>query len=396
MIILDIGCGESIQGDATHAIDIRDGLPIPDGVTFIQHDITDIPFPFFDEGSVDKIYLSHTIEHFPRNQAFEILKEAHRILSQDGVLEVNTPNIYRVVEWMVDNNNPDFEDTSIEAWGSPAKAIWSEAYYDTIALHHYGYSYVTLERILGEAGFEVVKHNDYNTFALIMISQKKQEAENGNMKIDKYIHSPAFSSIMIEMPESAVSIRRLRTIHEIALATRNVVGDIAECGVFHGGSAYMISATAHFKSVHLFDTFDGLPSPSSEDGDDCVQQGVFACSLEDVQNNLSSLNNVIFHPGLLEDTLVECKDTRFSLVHLDVDRHDAYKAALAFFWSRLSDQGFLICDDYRVGNCPGATLAIDEFLLEHSISKIEQESCQIIIMKSPSNMAGDVINDSKY
>ena len=41
--------------------------------------------------------------------------------------------------------------------------------------------------------------------------------------------------------------------------TQKVPGDIAEVGVYKGGSAKIICSAKGDKSLHLFDTFEGLP-----------------------------------------------------------------------------------------------------------------------------------------
>lgn len=171
IMILDLGCGENIREDATHALDWRDIEDFPkDKIQFIKHDLCELPLPFESE-STEKVYMIHLIEHFSRIRALKILKDVHRILIPKGILHLETPNIYKVIEWLFREGRRDFEQTDIPAWGSPAKAIWSEEYYNG-AFHHYGYSDVTLERIIKEAGFTIINHNDYNTYALIIMGEK--------------------------------------------------------------------------------------------------------------------------------------------------------------------------------------------------------------------------------
>ena len=44
-----------------------------------------------------------------------------------------------------------------------------------------------------------------------------------------------------------------------------VHGDVAEVGVFKGGSAKIISENIRGKKLHLFETFEGLPKISEKD-----------------------------------------------------------------------------------------------------------------------------------
>lgn len=54
------------------------------------------PFPF-DDGSVDTIYTSHTLEHFTKKEGERFLKECHRVLRSDGILRVVVPDLESIV-----------------------------------------------------------------------------------------------------------------------------------------------------------------------------------------------------------------------------------------------------------------------------------------------------------
>jgi hypothetical protein len=71
------------------------------------------------------------------------------------------------------------------------------------------------------------------------------------------------------------------------LATKSVKGDIAEVGTAKGGSARLIAQYAENKTLHVFDTFEGLPAPGEKDAG--FVKGSYVCSLEDVQNYLEDL-----------------------------------------------------------------------------------------------------------
>jgi hypothetical protein len=54
-------------------------------------------------------------------------------------------------------------------------------------------------------------------------------------------------------------------LRKIVKSVKKLPGEIAEVGVFRGGSAKLIRETDDDKALHLFDTFDGLPSPGIND-----------------------------------------------------------------------------------------------------------------------------------
>lgn len=68
--------------------------------------------------------------------------------------------------------------------------------------------------------------------------------------------------------------------------TKKISGDIVEVGVYKGGSAKLIREADKSKSLHLFDTFEGLPSLSGIDNSDKFYEGQFSGSLEDVKKYL--------------------------------------------------------------------------------------------------------------
>src|SRR6516225_4485441 len=66
-----------------------------------------------------------------------------------------------------------------------------------------------------------------------------------------------------------------------ARATGKIQGDIAEVGVYRGGSARLLCEVRGNRSLHLFDTFEGLPPTNQIDSR--FGAGQYAASFEDVQ-----------------------------------------------------------------------------------------------------------------
>lgn len=62
----------------------------------IVGDISDLSR--FEDGSVEEIYASHSLEHFPHPQTISVLKEWHRVLAPGGKLYVAVPDFQRCVE----------------------------------------------------------------------------------------------------------------------------------------------------------------------------------------------------------------------------------------------------------------------------------------------------------
>jgi len=54
-------------------------------------------FPF-QEGSIDVVYSSHTLEHFTREDGRRFLEECHRVLRSDGIIRIVVPDLEHFVE----------------------------------------------------------------------------------------------------------------------------------------------------------------------------------------------------------------------------------------------------------------------------------------------------------
>src|SRR5437763_12407749 len=53
-------------------------------------------------------------------------------------------------------------------------------------------------------------------------------------------------------------------LYQLVLTARKLPGDIAELGVFRGGSAKLIASLKGDKALLLFDTFEGMPKARAD------------------------------------------------------------------------------------------------------------------------------------
>ncbi|MGK0257143.1 MAG: O-methyltransferase [Candidatus Azotimanducaceae bacterium] len=159
------------------------------------------------------------------------------------------------------------------------------------------------------------------------------------------------------------SFERKWHLNEFLKLVRNVPGDFSECGVFRGGSAHFMCAEALLsnKHVHLFDSFEGLSAPI--DGEDNHwSPGDLRIGEEEVRNNLAQFDNYSTYKGWIPERFGEVSETKFSLVHIDVDLQQPTGDAIEFFYPRLSTGGILLLDDHGSAMCPGArSVALDYF-----------------------------------
>ncbi|MCX6243759.1 MAG: class I SAM-dependent methyltransferase [Bacteroidetes bacterium] len=144
----------------------------------------------------------------------------------------------------------------------------------------------------------------------------------------------------------------------------NVPGAFAELGVYKGESAAVLHHMDPGRKFHLFDTFKGLPAVdlANETGEaatytpDRFADTQIAFVLEKISGN----ENILIHPGYFPDTADPVKEERFALVNLDADLYKPTRAALEFFYPRLSPGGVIFIHDYN-HKWEGIRKAIAEF-----------------------------------
>jgi O-methyltransferase len=183
------------------------------------------------------------------------------------------------------------------------------------------------------------------------------------------------------------------TIYQLITPAVRLKGDIAEIGVYRGGTASILGhfADATGKQLHLFDTFAGMPETDSVK--DWHKKGDFSdTSLDQVRRNLSSVRNVNFYPGFFPATAGPVKDAIFCFVHVDVDIYQSVKDCCDFYYPKLQAGGVMLFDDYGKFTCPGALKAVDEFFADKPEKRFYLPSGPSFVIKQPCSSAGQEKN----
>jgi O-methyltransferase len=158
-------------------------------------------------------------------------------------------------------------------------------------------------------------------------------------------------------------------------------GNIAEVGMYKGGTALKILQSYPNEQFYGFDNFEeGMPSASNYDNH---QEGDFKdTSYDSVKELLKEFKNAKIYKGVFPATNSEVvKNSKFKFVHLDVDIYPSYVECLNFFYDKMVKGGIILCDDYKAESCPGAKKAIDEFALLKNIELHEGNDYQVYIIK---------------
>lgn len=181
---------------------------------------------------------------------------------------------------------------------------------------------------------------------------------------------------------TVVDRKRVAMLKQFAVAAKPVDGEIAEVGVYRGGTAWLIAKQFQStgKAVHLFDTFEGMPD--TKVGVDLHKPGDFDdTSLNDVKYFMKDFPNTFFYPGFFPTTANPIKEKKFCFVHIDLDIYQSIFDCCSFFYGRMTTGGFFVFDDYGFLSCPGAKSATDDFFKDKPESVIALPTGQALVIK---------------
>ena len=153
----------------------------------------------------------------------------------------------------------------------------------------------------------------------------------------------------------------------------NIAGDIAETGVWRGGSMMLARAILDqhgetTRNIWLADSFEGMPVPTEGDkskstDEDFSDRDFLVATMDEVKANFARFglldDRIKFLKGWFCDTLPTAPIERLALLRLDGDLYESTVDALRSLYHKLSIGGYVIIDDYY--SWKGCRLAVDEF-----------------------------------
>jgi Macrocin-O-methyltransferase (TylF) len=191
---------------------------------------------------------------------------------------------------------------------------------------------------------------------------------------------PSMAHTMI----GAKRLANLRALTENVIQNR-VPGDLMETGVWRGGACILMRAVLNAykvtdRRVWVADSFEGLPPPNSErypadEGSIFHTYSDLAVTIEEVKCNFEKYglldDQVVFLKGWFQDTLPAAPVGRLAVLRLDGDMYQSTIVPLDILYDRVSEDGYVIVDDYNVvGQAKKAT---NDFLAKRGISpRIEE------------------------
>ncbi len=190
-----------------------------------------------------------------------------------------------------------------------------------------------------------------------------------------------------------------------AVVANNIVGNYVECGVWRGGCSALFAYKAREENkgriTYLFDSFEGLPEPTVEDGQGAhtFADGKSTGDLSSINKNVGTqdevqklfaklnLTNYKIIKGWFQDTLPINKNTLESIavLRLDGDWYESTKVCLEHLYDKVSVEGYVLIDDYNFW--PGCKKAVDEFFASRGITpEIKRVDASGVLIKKTANI----------
>lgn len=220
-----------------------------------------------------------------------------------------------------------------------------------------------IKKVLNKSGLEVKRYN------------KQRD------KFEKlYLKYKSFTMV----PEGAFVLNM-----ELCDKYKDFKGDYVECGVWRGGMSAAISELFEStKTLHLFDSFEGLPPAKEIDGkealqwqedknspyyfDNCTAEEKFVIDAM----ALAKFKNYKTYRGWFDQTLSNFSGESISILRLDGDWYDSIFLCLQHFFPKVTNGGIIILDDYYTWD--GCAKAVHDYLAQSkSPSRVYQFNNQI-------------------
>ncbi len=192
------------------------------------------------------------------------------------------------------------------------------------------------------------------------------------------------------MPFTLVSYSRVSSLYDQARAIEadKLPGAFVECGVWRGGCSLVLAQIAReggeHRKTYLFDSFEGMPEPSQQDGEAARRFaggknggrlepiGRVAISLDEVSRLVFDQfafdeADVLLYKGWFQQTLPPLRESigPIALLRLDGDWYDSTRTCFENLYDNVIEGGVVVVDDY--GHWEGCRKATDEFLQARGI-----------------------------
>lgn len=164
-------------------------------------------------------------------------------------------------------------------------------------------------------------------------------------------------------------------------------GCVVECGTWRGGMAAGLALIGGFdRDYFFFDSFEGLPPATAEDGADAASWQAHRDGTPYHDNCIASIDEFMatmgrvalpsarlhVHKGLFEATLPRANVPPVAVLRLDADWYESTMLCLEYFWDRMLPRALVLIDDYYAWE--GCRKAMHAFLARRGAKEAIRQS----------------------
>lgn len=157
-------------------------------------------------------------------------------------------------------------------------------------------------------------------------------------------------------PLALIAGPRLESLLSLLAKVRHLGGNVAELGVYKGGTLKAMAEAVPEKTVYGFDTWEGLPADRWTEGDNPAPGALADVSFSAVSRAMPG--NCKLVQGIFPQSAAGI-DEQFCLVHLDFDYEKSTADAIEWLRPRMVPGGVIVFDDWKEITCPGVRKAIE-------------------------------------
>lgn len=178
---------------------------------------------------------------------------------------------------------------------------------------------------------------------------------------------------------------RLATLELVAneIHKKNLLGNVAEVGVYKGKFAKYINGYFPSKKLYLFDTFEGFDAKDIQTekklGLNDGTQDFSNTSVDLVLKIMPFPKQCIIKKGFFPETAAGIEDS-FVFVSLDTDLYEPIYQGLIYFYPKMIKGGYIFVHDVNNDSYKGAAKAVEQFSAEQKISFLPiPDSCGSVV-----------------
>lgn len=162
-------------------------------------------------------------------------------------------------------------------------------------------------------------------------------------------------------------------------------GEFVECGVNKGGLARAVIEYVDFgrlnKTFYLLDTFSGLSAEYASQEELDRSSGVYEECYQSVLATFRPFANVEIIRGAVPETLSLVRAKHVSYLSIDMNCAEPERAALEFFWNKLTSGATVVLDDYGWRGYELQKVSADEFAAANGVEVLPLPTGQGLIFK---------------